>query len=227
MGALFTSETPATPLPQQGKGGLAHRIKTDPRLRRLAVYLLFQPRKSRPRWWVKWLANPFVHTYGRGAVVRRVRRDLLPFNAFELGAGSILEDYATVSNGMGGIVIGARTLVGIGSVLIGPLRIGHHVIIAQHVVFSGLNHGYEDVTTPIRDQKCTAAEIVVEDEAWIGANAVITAGVRIGRHAVVAGGSVVTKDVPPYAVVAGNPARLLRQYSPASQRWERVAAASF
>ena len=128
---------------------------------------------------------------------------------------------ATVANGMGGIFIGARTHVGIANVLIGPLRIGNDVIIAQNVVFSGLNHGYEDVSLPIRNQKCSAAEIVVEDEVWIGANAVITAGVHIGRHAVVAGGSVVTKDVPAYSVVGGNPARILRQHNPATGQWER------
>lgn len=203
---------------------VVRRIKESPRLKRLATFLLFQPRRARPRAWVKWLANPFVHRYGAGSVVRRARRDLVPFNAFELGADSILEDYATVANGMGGIVIGARTLIGIGDVLIGPLRIGNDVIIAQHVVFSGLNHGYEDVSRPIKGQKCTAAEIVVEDEVWIGANAVITAGVRIGRHAVVAGGSVVTKDVPPYSVVGGNPARVLKRYNPSSGQWERPAA---
>jgi len=226
MGATVNFETPAAHAQSASKGSLIGRIKSSAGLRKLAVYLLFQPRKSRPRAWVRWLANPFVHTYGRGSVVRRVRRDLVPFNDFELGAGSILEDYATVSNGMGSIVIGARTLVGIGSVLIGPLRIGSNVIIAQNVVFSGLNHGYQDVTKPIRDQKCTAAEIVVGDDAWIGANAVITAGVHIGWHAVVAGGSVVTRDVPPYSVVGGNPARLLRQYNSASQLWERVSASA-
>jgi acetyltransferase-like isoleucine patch superfamily enzyme len=162
-----------------------------------------------------------VHKYGRGSLVRRARRDLIPFNAFELGADSIIEDYATVANGMGGIFIGARTLVGIANVLIGPLRIGNDVIIAQNVVFSGLNHGYEDLSLPIRNQKCSAAEIVVEDEVWIGANAVITAGVRIGKHAVVAGGSVVTKDVPAYSVVGGNPARILRQHNPITGQWER------
>jgi acetyltransferase-like isoleucine patch superfamily enzyme len=221
MGAILTPVNPATsPRKLQG-ANLASRIKTDPRLKRLAAWLLFQPRRSRPRWWVKWLANPFVHKYGRGSLVRRARRDLIPFNAFELGADSIIEDYATVANGMGGIFIGARTLVGIANVLIGPLRIGNDVIIAQNVVFSGLNHGYEDLSLPIRNQKCSAAEIVVEDEVWIGANAVITAGVRIGKHAVVAGGSVVTKDVPAYSVVGGNPARILRQHNPITGQWER------
>ena len=221
---MLTQTSPADRPADPQKGSFASRIKGDPRLKKLAAYLLFQPRRSRPRWWVQWFANPFVHRYERGSLVRRVRRDLIPFNAFVLGADSIIDDYATVANGMGGIVIGARTLVGIANVLIGPLRIGNDVIIAQNVVFSGMNHGYEDVTTPIRDQQCTAAEIVVEDEVWIGANAVITAGVRIGKHAVVAGGSVVTKNVPPYSVVGGNPARILRQYSAATEMWERPTA---
>jgi acetyltransferase-like isoleucine patch superfamily enzyme len=226
MGAIITQTNQTASPAEPQKTSLASRIKGDARLKKLAAYLLFQPRRARPRWWVQWFANPFVHTYGRGSLLRRVRRDLIPFNAFVLGADSIIEDYATVANGMGGIIIGARTLVGIANVLIGPLRIGNDVIIAQNVVFSGLNHGYEDVTMPIRNQKCTSSEIVVEDDVWIGANAVITAGVRIGKHAVVAGGSVVTKDVPPYSVVGGNPARILKQYNAASGAWERPQSAA-
>ena len=222
---MGTATLPDSPPAAAAPLSLAARIKANPRLKKLAAYLLFRPRVARPRAWVRWLANPFVHRYGPGAVVQsRARRDLVPFHAFELGPGAVIEDYATVSNGMGAIRIGARSFIGIGDVLIGPLRIGNDVIVAQHVVFSGLNHGYQDLTRPIKYQPCTAAEIVVEDEAWIGANAVITAGVRIGRHAVVAGGSVVTRDVPAYSVVGGNPARVLRQYNPASAQWERPAA---
>lgn len=202
---------------------LAARIKNNPRLKQLVLRLMLVPGEARPRRWVRWLVNPFVHRYGRRARVRwRTRLDLVPFQPFELGEESLIEDFATVNNGMGGVFIGARTLVGLSNVLIGPLRIGNDVIIAQHVVFSGLNHGYFDVGQPIRNQPCTTAEIVVGDEVWIGANCVITAGVRIGRHAVVAGGSVVTKDVPAYTVVAGNPARPLKQYLPATGCWERL-----
>ena len=61
--------------------------------------------------------------------------------------------------------------------------------------------------------------IIVEDDCWIGANAVITAGVTIGRHSVVAGGSVVTRDVAPYTVVGGNPARILKQYDAEAGDW--------
>ena len=202
---------------------LADKIKNNPRLKQLALNLILVPREARPRLWVRWLVNPFRHQYGRRSLVRwSTRLDVVPFNPFALGAESIIEDFATVNNGMGGVFIGDRTLVGLGNVLIGPLRIGNDVIIAQNVVFSGLNHGYLDVQRPIKDQPCTTAEIVVEDEVWIGANSVITAGVRIGRHAVVAGGSVVTKDVPAYTIVGGNPARLLKQYSPETAHWERI-----
>jgi len=205
---------------------LAHKIKSNPRLKQLALRLVLVPREARPRLWVRWLVNPFVHRRGRGALVRwRTRLDVVPFQPFVLGAESVIEDFATVNNGMGGVYIGERTLVGIGNVLIGPLRIGNDVIIAQHVVFSGLNHGYLDVQKPIKDQPCSTAEIVVEDEVWIGANAVITAGVRIGKHAVVAGGSVVTKDVPPYTIVGGNPARCLKQYNAGTGQWEKCPPA--
>ncbi|SFQ51984.1 acyltransferase [Hymenobacter arizonensis] len=201
---------------------VAEKIKNNPRLKELVLWLLLVPREARPRLWVRWFVNPFKHQYGRRSLVRwRTRMDVVPFNAFSLGPDSVIEDYATVNNGMGAVHIGARTFVGIANVLIGPLRIGNDVIIAQNVVFSGLNHGYDDLTMPIKDQLCTTAEIVVEDEAWIGANAVITAGVRIGKHSVVAGGSVVTKDVPPYSVVGGNPARILKQYNAEAQMWER------
>jgi acetyltransferase-like isoleucine patch superfamily enzyme len=202
---------------------IADKVKHNPKLKQLVLWLIIVPREARPRLWVRWLVNPFRHQRGRRSLVRwRTRLDVVPFNAFALGAESIIEDFATVNNGMGAVIIGDRTMVGLSNVLIGPLRIGNDVIIAQNVVFSGLNHGYLDVQLPIRDQPCTTAEIVVEDEVWIGANSVITAGVRIGKHAVVAGGSVVTKDVPPYTIVGGNPARPIKQYSASSGQWERV-----
>lgn len=202
--------------------GFAEKIKNNPRLKQLALWMLIIPYQHRPRLWVRWLVNPFKRKYGRRSLVRwSTRLDVLPFNDFVVGDESVIEDWVTVNNGMGGVYIGARSLVGISNTLIGPLRIGNDVIIAQNVVFSGLNHGYEAIDVPIKDQACSHAEIVVEDEVWIGANSVITAGVRIGKHAVVAGGSVVTKDVPAYTVVGGNPARTLKQYHPATGQWQR------
>lgn len=201
------------------------KIKNNPELKKKVLYLLIRTGQARPRRWVSWFINPFIHKRGKGSIIRSsARLDVLPFNPFTLGSGSIIESFSTVNNGMGGVHIGERTMIGMANVLIGPLRIGKDVIIAQNVVFSGLNHMYEDIHVPIKDQKCSTAEIKVEDEVWIGANAVVTAGVVIGKHAVVAGGSVVTKNVPPFTVVGGNPARILKQYNPATKQWERVMA---
>ncbi|RIJ42521.1 acyltransferase [Pontibacter oryzae] len=198
-------------------------VKQNPKYKSLALYLLMPARQARPRWWVRKFLNPFIHRRGAGArICRSTRIDVMPFQPFSLGAGSTIEDFSTINNGMGAVLIGERSRVGIGSVLIGPVEVGNDVILAQHVVLSGLNHSYEAIDIPIKNQTCTTARIVVEDEAWIGANSVITAGVRIGKHAVVAGGSVVTKDVAPYTVVGGNPARILKRYNPATAQWERA-----
>lgn len=203
---------------------LSEYIKNRTRLKQLIHYLLVPRGQARPRRWVSWLVNPWVHQRGRGArICRSARMDVLPFQPFQLETYATIEDYCVVNNGVGPVRVGAHSRVGIGSVVIGPVDIGSQVIIAQHVVISGLNHSYQDVRLPIRQQPVTSQPVIIDDECWIGANVVITAGVRIGKHAVVAAGSVVTKNVPAYSVVAGNPARLLKHYDAPSQQWLRVA----
>lgn len=198
-------------------------IKSDPRLKKFVHYLMIPKNQARPRWWVKNFMNPFFHKKGKNALVRsRTRMDVVPFNFFAIGENSTIEDFSTVNNGMGPVVIGNNSRVGMSNVVIGPVTIGNYVIIAQNVVMSGLNHSYQDIDVPTSQQKCTIAEIKIEDEAWIGANAVITAGVTIGKHAVVAGGSVVTKDVLPYTIVGGNPAKVLKKYNFETKEWESV-----
>jgi acetyltransferase-like isoleucine patch superfamily enzyme len=93
---------------------------------------------------------------------------------------------------------------------------------AQNIILSGLNHGYEDISLPISQQKTSVAEIIIEDEVWIGANSVIVAGVTVGKHSVIAAGSVVTKSIPPYSIAAGNPAKIIKQYNPATATWEKI-----
>jgi acetyltransferase-like isoleucine patch superfamily enzyme len=201
------------------------KIKGNPRLKKAMLYLLMPKNQARPRGWVQLFVNPFFHKKGKGALIRRnTRMDVLPFNPFSIGENSTIEDYTVVNNGMGAVQIGFGVRIGLSNVLIGPLEIGNNIILAQHVVISGLNHGYEDIQVPIRLQPCTTSKVVIEDDSWIGANAVITAGVRIGKHSIVAAGSVVTKDVPPYSIVAGNPAKIIKQYNDATQTWERVVA---
>lgn len=166
--------------------------------------------------------NPFIHQKGKGAFIsNNTRMDVFPFNAFSIGNNSTIEDFACINNGMGDVVIGEKTRVGLSNTIIGPVEIGNNINMAQNIVVSGLNHGYEDVNVPIREQKCTTSKIVIGDDSWIGANVVITAGVIIGKHCVVAAGSVVVKNVPDFSIVAGNPAKVLKCYNQESNQWEK------
>lgn len=201
---------------------IKQRIKSDPKLKQFVIYLMTPTGQARPRAWVKLFLNPFKHHKGKGSLIRRrTRMDVFPWNDFSIGKGSTIEDFSTVNNGVGHVIIGDRTRIGLGNVLIGPVTVGNDIMFAQNIVLSGLNHGYEDINLPISQQKTSMAEIFIEDEVWIGSNAVIVAGVRVGKHSVVAAGSVVTKDVPAYSIVAGNPARLIKQYNPELKTWER------
>jgi acetyltransferase-like isoleucine patch superfamily enzyme len=179
--------------------------------------------EARPRIWIKWFVNPLFHKRGKGSKIRwNTRIDVLPFNRFILGAQSTIEDFSTINNGVGDVIIGSRTLIGMSNVIIGPVHLGNDIILAQNVVVSGLNHNYQDIDIPIADQPIGTAKIVIEDGCWIAANSVITAGVTVGKHSVVAAGAVVTKNVPSFSVVAGNPAVVIKQYDKLTQSWIKI-----
>jgi acetyltransferase-like isoleucine patch superfamily enzyme len=202
---------------------LKESIKRNPKIKKIVHRLLIPAHEARPRLWVKWFVNPFIHKKGKGAVIRnRTRVDVLPFNQFILGDYSTIEDFSTVNNGVGDVIIGHHTLIGMGNTIIGPITIGNNVIFAQNIVASALNHEYRDVNIPIHEQKILTAAIVIEDDCWIAANAVITSGVTIGKHSVVAAGAVVTKNIPPYSVAVGNPAKVIKQYDFEKNDWVRV-----
>ena len=202
---------------------LVAQIKSNPRLKKWVNWSIVVPNQARPRWWVKGFVNPVVHKKGRGGCIRRrTRLDVVPWNKFTLGQQSTIEDFTAINNGVGDVIIGDRTRIGLSNTIIGPATIGNDVRLAQNVVLSGLNHTYEDISRSIHEQGVSTSPILVEDESWIGANAVIVPGVTIGKHAVVAAGSVVTKDVPPYSVVAGNPARVIKKYDFENNIWKKI-----
>ena len=200
---------------------LKQRILGSPRGKRWAHRALFPANDYRPRWWVRNLVNPFVHSR-RGIVRSSTRLDLVPFHDFSLGSKAILESNVLVNNVMGDLHFGRNSLVGVGSVVIGPCVIEDDVLLAQQVIVSALNHNFEDVTRPIRVQHVNTKPVRICDGAWIGAHAIILPGVTVGRNSVVAAGSVVTRDVPDFSVVVGNPARVVRQHDPSTGRYERV-----
>lgn len=203
--------------------GITTYIKDNPILKRISLWAMIPAHEQRPRRWVSWFINPFVHRRSRGAIIRRrTRLDVFPYQKFELGRYSVIEDFATINNGVGAVQVGDESIIGIGNVIIGPVTIGHHVMLAQHVVLSGLNHSYQDVSLPPSKQSVSCKQITINDAVWIGANSVVTAGVTIGKHSVIGAGSVVTRDIPAYSVAVGNPARVIKQYNHQTKSWEKI-----
>lgn len=94
---------------------------------------------------------------------------------------------------------------------VGRIVIGNYVQTGPNVMMFAFNHNTENNGVPMILQDYTDGDIVIEDDVWIGAGSIITAGVTIGKGSVIGAGSVVTKDVPPYSFYAGTPAKLIKQ----------------
>lgn len=198
------------------KEELRQRLKTSPKLKQWIDYMVMNQRDARPRWYVRLLAPLYQHR-GRGSkIYHSVRMDTPPYRRFSLGKQSVIESYCCVNNAVGDVLIGNHTRVGIHCTLIGPLTIGNHVNLAQGIVVTALNHNFGDTALRIDEQGVSTNPIVIGDDVWIGANAVILPGVTIGRHAVVAAGAVVTKDVPDNCIVGGVPAKIIKKIEPSA-----------
>lgn len=157
-----------------------------------------------------------------------------------LGRGCYLDEGVYIHACPGGVEIGAGTLVMHGAVLHvynfrdlphAGIRIGRDSLIGEYSVIRGqggvaigdrvytspmsqilaVDHVFDDPGRPFTEQGITAVGIRIDDDVWLGGAAIVTDGVHIGRGAVVAAGAVVTRDVPPHTVVAGNPARVVRE----------------
>jgi acetyltransferase-like isoleucine patch superfamily enzyme len=93
----------------------------------------------------------------------------------------------------------------------GYIEIGSNVMMSPRVGLYAENHNFERHDIPMKQQGVKRRTIVIEDDCWIAANSIIVAGVTIGKGSVVAAGSVVTSDIPPYSVAAGVPAKVIKQ----------------
>ena len=193
---------------------LRAKLKGSPRLKRWLDYCIMNQRDARPRWFVRLVAPLYQHR-GRGSkIYPSVRMDTPPYRRFWLGKRSVVESYCCVNNAVGDVVIGDYSRIGLHSTIIGPVCIGSHVHLAQDITVTALNHNFADCDRRIDQQGISTQPVVIGDDVWIGANAVILPGVTIGRHCVVAAGAVVTKDVPDYCVVGGVPAKVIKNLAP-------------
>ena len=131
-------------------------------------------------------------TIGKYAIIR-------PGNLYggELGEGLRVGDHSN---------IGPYSYIGCS----GFISIGNNVMISPRVSIYAENHVFDSTEDTIKSQGIKRKTVVIEDDCWIAANSIILAGVTIGKGSVVAAGSVVSKDVPPYSVVAGVPARIIK-----------------
>lgn len=180
---------------------------------------------------------------GRGIFIIRSGVILKRPGDITLGRGSYLDHSVRIDGGPGGVTIGERTRIGHNAMLdvhnfrglghagitigdnslIGPynfiwgqggVRIGNNVMFGPRVSVLPVNHNFDDPETPIRDQGITAKGIRIDDDAWIAAHAIIIDGVHIGRGSAIGAGALVTKDVPPYSLAVGSPAKVIKSWAP-------------
>ncbi len=133
------------------------------------------------------------------------RRFFYRLAGIKIGSGSTIHTGARFYDPRN-IIIGKDSIIGEGAVLDGrkKLSIGNHVALASEVMVYNSEHNIESL-----DFTAIEAPVKIEDYVFIGPRAIILPGVTVGRGAIVAAGAVVTKDVPPYAVVGGVPAKII------------------
>ncbi len=121
--------------------------------------------------------------------------------------------------------IGEHTYIGYRAHIVAcsHMKIGSNVVVADGVYISDNLHGFLDVTKPIMPQPLTnPGPVTIEDEVWLGEGVCVLPNVTIGKHSVIGANSVVTKDIPPYSVAVGSPAKAIKRYNFDTQQWEKI-----
>jgi maltose O-acetyltransferase len=109
------------------------------------------------------------------------------------------------------VEVGDNSSIGIRCKIPADMKIGKNVMMGPEVMVFGPNHKSDDLSIPIQEQGYEESRpVTIADDVWIGARVIILSGVAVGKGAIIGAGAVVTKDVPPYAVCVGNPARVVR-----------------
>jgi hypothetical protein len=119
--------------------GIKQKLKSNQKIKALVLWSISPKRNPRPRLWVRWFVNPFYHKRGKGSTIRRRSRiDVFPWNRFEIGALTTIEDFCTINNGSGDVIMGDRVRMGIGAVVIGPVTMGNGSGLGSMFLFRAL-----------------------------------------------------------------------------------------
>ena len=164
-------------------------------------------------------------SFGAGSCIDFPPATLLNIGSIHLGRDVLVGRHATLAAGYGvgdpnlpdrALVIGDGCVLGARSTITAHqyVELGDSVFTGQQVFITDASHGYQDPHTPIGKQFGAHQPVVIGSGTWIGHAAVILPGTRIGRNVVVAAGAVVRGEVEDHAVVAGNPARVVRRLEP-------------
>lgn len=109
------------------------------------------------------------------------------------------------------IEIGDNSGIGINCQVCGPVKIGDNIMMGPEVIILTVSHKYDRLDIPMLEQGHKEPEpVTIGDDVWIGTRAIILPGISIGKGAIVGAAAVVTKDVPEYAIVCGNPAKIIK-----------------
>ncbi len=109
------------------------------------------------------------------------------------------------------IEIGDYSAIGVNCQTCGPIKIGNDVMMGPDVIILTLHHKFDRLDIPMWQQGHYPSEpVVIGDDVWIGTRAIFLPGVKIGKGAIIGAGAVITKDVPEYAIVGGNPAKVIK-----------------
>ena len=106
--------------------------------------------------------------------------------------------------------VGNNSELGTRCLIQGNVKIGNNVIMGPDIKIYSRNHEYSDLSVPIQSQGKKIGSVHIEDGVWIGANVIILPNIVVGRNSILAAGAVVTKDVPPFAIMGGNPAKVIK-----------------
>ena len=140
-----------------------------------------------------------------------LRRVLIQNIAESCGKDIVVKQNAYIGSGLG-LKIGDRSQLGDSLRLGGPhIIIGNDVVMGPDVVIMSSSHAFDDLNQPINKQgSLPVRSVIIGNDVWIGTRVIILPGVSVGNKAVIGAGAVVTKNVPDLAIVAGNPAKVIR-----------------
>ncbi|MET3874851.1 MULTISPECIES: acetyltransferase [Chitinophaga] len=152
-------------------------------------------------------------------------------NGFTTGVGCRLEAYPETSSSEPVLIIGTNVQINdyvhisAGKKVI----IGNNVLIASKIFITDISHGsyglddvHDHPDMPPSDRMLTRKEVVIEDNVWIGEYVSVLPGAKIGKGSIIGAMSVVTREIPPYCIAVGSPARVIKKFNFETHKWEKL-----